>query len=580
MGNYLQITLVTGPSEASYGSSVTLTAYVKNVWTQDILYADATARIDNIEVVPPYGRINVHDTRFFPITFTMPNKSVIATVFAMYWGTDNQWHEDDRKQFSIKLAGETPPPGVSASIENLKVYAEGTAEVYPPLLDVYPGKKVSIKFDAHSGYGSLPYGLWFDASVIIKKPVSGDQERYDKSETGPYSTCTLDHFDFSKDWVADEQGTYYATVILRARTSLVGSSQEVARKSNIKVFTVTQTVPPPDEYKGRITSPQVRYGANNWVSAPQTIEQGQGFSVAFTAINDSSIALVLRGEFEVKWPSGKTNTGSDFTGTRIPPLETTVGSGGNHTFKWNPFGQVNAFTADEPGDYTAKFKLYGKKAGESDSAYKELCTPWEGKILTVTEAEVPPPGEGVPSGKAEIVRKALDFELLGSGYEIPVTKTLSVPEHARLSIIAKTISAERERLKAEVWIYGPAPVLGQQEGGEITHGPLKYHYTDTSSWPCCDPETQHEFIWPSSLIPLPNSTFLIDEEGQWTITINITDASDEELLATYDGVMCGAEKAAPSIWGIFAEIMPLMMIMMMFGMMIPMTRELGQGVEE
>jgi hypothetical protein len=574
MGAYLEITLVTGPSEASYGSSVTLTAYVKNVWTQDILYADATARIDNIEVVPPYGRINVHDTRFFPITFTMPNKSVIVTVFAMYWGTDNQWHEDDRKQFSIKLAGETPPPGISASIESLKVYAEGTAPVYPPLLNVIPGKKVSIKFDAHSNYGSLPFGLWFDAYAILKKPVSGSESRYDKSETGPYSMCTLDHFDFKEDWVADEKGTYYADIILKARSSLYGSSVEVDKKTNVKVFTVTQDVPSPDEYSGEISKVQGRTGVANWGGIPLSLKQGDGYSIAVTVTNKSSIALVLRGTLTITKPSGNKDTASDFTGTSVPYIETTVSPGASHTFKWNPYPQVHAFTADEVGDYQASFALQGKKSGEPDSAYRALCDPWQGTVATVSS----PHGE--PSGKAEIVRKALDFELLGSGYEIPVTKTLSVPEHARLSIIAKTISTERERLKAEVWIYGPAPVLGQQEGGEITHGPLKYHYTDTSSWPCCDPETQHEFIWPSSLVPLPNSTFLIDEEGQWTITINITDASDGELLATYDGVMCGAEKAAPSIWGIFAEIMPLMMIMMMFGMMIPMMRDVAGELEE
>jgi hypothetical protein len=198
-------------------------------------------------------------------------------------------------------------------------------------------------------------------------------------------------------------------------------------------------------------------------------------------------------------------------------------------------------------------------------------------VFTVTE-EIPPPE--VPTGKAEIVRKALDFELLGSGYEIPVTKTLSVPEHARLSIIAKTISTETERLACEVWIYGPAPVTGQQEGGEVTHGPQKYHFYDESSWPCCAPQAQHEFIWPSSLIALPNSTFLIDEAGQWTITINITDASDGELLAKYDGVMFGAEQAAPSIWSTLSSMLPLMMIMMMFSMMMPMMKGFGEGAEE
>ena len=576
MGNYLEIVSVNAPSEALVGETVNVNIFAYNK-TPNRIFAIVTADCNGTGFATSSHWVEPGAQRAFGFSFVMPKGDV--TIWCWVWRWDfntGAWStapEDAYGPVVVRLGGEAPPPTISGAIESVRVKGEGTAWTTAPLT-VGAGKKVSIRFDAHSGYGSYPFGLWFDASVILKKPISGDQERYDKSETGPYSKCTLDHFDFEEDWVADEKGTYYATVILRARSSLYGSSVEVDRKTNVKVFTVTQDVPSPDEYLGEISKVQGRTGVANWGGIPLSLKQGDGYSIAVIVTNKSSIALVLRGTLTITKPSGNKDTASDFTGTSVPYIETTVSPGASHTFKWNPYPQVHAFTADEVGDYQASFALQGKKSGEPDSAYRALCDPWQGTVATVSS----PHGE--PSGKAEIVRKALDFELLGSGYEIPVTKTLSVPEHARLSIIAKTISAERERLKAEVWIYGPAPVLGQQEGGEITHGPLKYHYTDTSSWPCCDPETQHEFIWPSSLIPLPNSTFLINEEGQWTITINITDASDGELLATYDGVMCGAEKAAPSIWGIFAEIMPLMMIMMMFGMMIPMTRELGQGVEE
>ncbi|GAI90490.1 unnamed protein product, partial [marine sediment metagenome] len=155
----------------------------------------------------------------------MPSGDV--TIWCWVWSWDfavSAWSstpEDEYGPVIVRLGGEPPSPEIAGVIESLKVYAEGTAPVPPPLLNVAPGKKVSIKFDAHSGYGSFPFGLWFDATVILKKPISGNQERYDKSQTGPYSKCTLDHFDFKNDWTADEKGTYYATVILRARSSLI-----------------------------------------------------------------------------------------------------------------------------------------------------------------------------------------------------------------------------------------------------------------------------------------------------------------------------------------------------------------------
>jgi hypothetical protein len=139
-----------------------------------------------------------------------------------------------------------------------------------------------------------------------------------------------------------------------------------------------------------------------------------------------------------------------------------------------------------------------------------------------------------------------------------------VPEHARISIIAETRSEERERLACEVWIYSPS-----------SETEAKYHFEDTSAWPCCDPDAAHEFIFPT-----PPNTFVIDELGQWNIKIHITDASDSELLAEYEGLFFNGEEAPESTWGMIGELMPLMMIMMMFAMIVPMMRDMTGQLEE
>jgi len=576
MGAYLEITSITGPSEANYGDTVTLNVYVKNVWTGDIMYATVTANSDGIKILDlPNYRINAGQTIMWPVTFTMPNESIVLAIGAFYWGTGEEWVEADHKYISISLVGEEPPPEIDGVIEGLKVYAEGTAPVTPPLLNVTPGKKVSIKFDAHSGYGSFPFGLWFDAYAILKKPVSGSQSRYDRSETGPYSKCTLDHFDFSYDWTADEKGTYYADIILKARSSLIGSSVEVNRKTNIKVFTVTQDIPLPDEYAGRITNPQVRWGISNWRPAPATIEQGQGFSIAFTGYNDSSIALVLKGEYELTYPSGKKASGSMISYlTEIPFIEKTIGPGKSWTPKWDEYGKPNDFVADEAGDYTAKFSLYGKKAGEPDSAFRELCTPWEDKILVVTETEPPPDGEEAEFDGHIGIIYVDQTGLPGGEQAIPVIGVsgrgarVSFHGHNDDPIFPHTLCAK-------LWIYGPAPVLGQQAG--ITHGPLKYYYEDCSNIPVLPRGNYWSFVFPSAVIPPGGQWFQIDQDGQWTVKVRLEDSHGGLLDSKEEILFSSAEEAAPSSWGILIDMMPLIMIMMVMAMIVPMTKELGAG---
>ncbi|GAJ04779.1 unnamed protein product, partial [marine sediment metagenome] len=172
----------------------------------------------------------------------------------------------------------------------------------------------------------------------------------------------------------------------------------------------------PDEFTGEISKVQARTGVANWGAYPLSLEQGVGYSIAVTVVNRSSIPLVLYGELTITKPSGNSDFASDFTGTAIPPHETTVAPDASHTFKWNLYPLL-AFIADEVGDYEGSFVLKGKAPGQPDSGYKALCDPWEDILATVTGV-APPDG---PTGKAEIVRKALDFELIGSGYEIPVT---------------------------------------------------------------------------------------------------------------------------------------------------------------
>jgi hypothetical protein len=578
MGNYLQITNIDFPAEAEEGTTVNVVVEITNVSDINISYVHATL-LDNIPQQTGGDQVLYSGSKgYWVFSFVMPACDVDFWILARFWSTDGAWHTDDSQQETVVLTdGEEPPEppeDIAGDIESIRVKSEGKAWALAPQT-VEAGKAISIKFNAHSKYGSFPYGLYFDASVRLRKPSGSTEERYDAQTTGPYDYCSLSAFIFgegglSAGWGADEQGDYHATIILRARTSLTGSSEEIARTSEFKAFTVTEPIQPPDEYSGHINPVRVRtdYFHSQWEAAPKTITQGTPFSINFTVSNTSAIALVLRGAFDLKWPGGRVETGSDKTGTDL--IEDSVAPGARHNFSWNTVGHVNPFTADEAGDYTVKFRLHGKKWGEPDSAFKEICDPWEGKVLEVTEAEDPSdpgdPGAPTPGVYPGNIRNLIIRweNLSGRDIPIPVVGEAPVGESAKIAYTCYNESDRNLHITSEMWIKSPSD-------------PKKYHYGPHTPWRVggYSPGAGPDFIWPGGD---PLAAFLIDEEGEWDLHITQTTEVDgvEYLMAEYDGPLFTAEVAPPGMWGMMGDIMPLMMIMMMFMMMVPMMKEFGE----
>lgn len=560
MGQYLEIPLIVYPTTgmAAEGETVAFTVIVENVSTMT-LKAAVTARVDGVELQGDQRWIDKNGGQAsFLMWFTMPNHSVTVEVWAFFLATSGEWIEDASDSFVITLEGEEPPPEVSASIESLKVYSEGTAPISPPLLDVTPGKKLSVKFDAHSAYGSLPFGLWFDADVILEKPVTGSQARHDTSQTGPYSKCTLDHFDFKNDWVADEKGTYYATIILRARTSLVGSSVEVARRSNVKVFTVTQDPTPPGaDYDGEIRYPKIRKCNSTWQSLENgaaEIPAGNTIEVKFDGRNLCGCYAAMHGWVTVKDPSGATifSDYDDYTTIRADNTD--------HHFKFPSIG-CSAQKLSQTGKHTVEIVL----KAEHDGVEKEVDR--ETHEFTVTEAEVPDGEPGVYEGKITDIVVNWN-QPIATWHPIEGLDNVPVGEHIQIRFEGWNIDGPLMKLRAELWLYAP-------------DGSLLYNDDDISTLPY-SAGSSHEFCFPKP----PQAMGPISMEGRWKLKIQLTNSTGEYLLAKYADEegnpkdAFGAEVPPPSIWGILEAILPLMLIMMMMGMLIPMTKELGEGTQE
>jgi len=346
----------------------------------------------------------------------------------------------------------------------------------------------------------------------------------------------------------DAYGDWKATIELRAGSA---SGALLDSKTRVKIFSTLEE-PPDGGYDGEIRNPRVRECNGAWKSmdgAEPVIPSGSTIQVYFDGRNLCGSLASMHGWVTVKSPSGATVLEAFDDDTVI------VSDGADHHFTFPGAYSCSLEELNEAGRYSVGIVL----KAEHDGVEEEVAS--EDYYFSVSGE---PGNGGEPSGKAEITAKTIDYELIGAGVPFPATAPVPVPEHARISVIAVTRSEERERLACEVWVYSPS--------SEVE---AKYHFQDTSSWPCCDPDAAHEFIFPT-----PPGTFVIDELGQWNIKVHITDASDGELLAKYDGLFFNGEEAPESTWGIIGELMPLMMIMMMFAMVVPMMRDMTGTAEE
>jgi hypothetical protein len=100
---YLEIVKVEAPSEASYGTTVTINIYVKNKWTSRI-FATVTGAYDTAPVTGDSHYIEPGAQRIFGLSFTMPNKTVNLWIWAWYW-TETGWSTSPDDEYGpVKIA--------------------------------------------------------------------------------------------------------------------------------------------------------------------------------------------------------------------------------------------------------------------------------------------------------------------------------------------------------------------------------------------------------------------------------------------------------------------------------------------
>lgn len=102
-GSWTEITAIYGPSEAAYGDTVDIAAYVKNLGSYGF-YIAANGQYNGTGFVmsPVSAGVDPGASQRFAYSFTMPNKDITLQVWSYYW-TGSDWVEDDHKSVVITL---------------------------------------------------------------------------------------------------------------------------------------------------------------------------------------------------------------------------------------------------------------------------------------------------------------------------------------------------------------------------------------------------------------------------------------------------------------------------------------------
>lgn len=582
----LEITSVDAPEEAAAGETVNVSIYAYNR-TAGRIFAIATADCNGTGFVTYSYWVEPNRHRAFGFSFIMPSGDVIIWCWVWEW-TGAGWAPNSSDEYGpvvVRLAG-APPPEYTGRIGVIHV------NDHPIPQTLSYGDDFRIQFRGYLDSGER-VRLW--ARVKVESP--GGRIIYDHSAieaplgTGvggshPFGFPTF--VPYQSPITIDESGEWEATIELRAGGA---TGPILATERDVHIITVPEVVEP--EYDGEITKVQCRTGVHNWVLAPLSLEQGDNFSVAVTVVNRSSIALVLNGAITVISPSGQEQYRSDSTGIEIPPIEDSIAPGESHTFKWNDYGQLQAFNADEAGIYTARFVLKGKKKGEPDSAFQQLCDPWEGKVATVAQVEEPE----YELVKEETYPWAYSYwgaaEVCTWTFKLPPEQLPGIDwlTEKLVTTLASTLEDNNSKLLTLKLWRDTTPVMWTDYKCEVTAS------ASPLAWYGILAIVAAAIVAVAFLIRTINSVFweteglpeaTKEEFSRETLTSMIIDLAPETPPATLEGLtdaelrtmlnqLLAAKEEEPSPWSIIIDIMPLIMIMMVFSMMIPMTKELGAG---
>ena len=498
---YLEITAISKPPEAEEGDWVYVGVQVRNKHTADI-YVTVTGTFDGIPTYPLGGApfvVKAGDYQWWPLHFTMPNKSVTGTVRAFYWSADG-WIMDDEQTFSVALAG-VPPVILTGRIESPRIkYNLSYVSIYP-IKTVPYGENFRIAF---TGRNTSSITLQLGGGIAVTDPDGNIVCQEFDWESPPYTGANGTHdFSFPKDsWKnltipVDKAGAWRAACELWCWD---GNKETKLDRKEYDIF----TVPKPEELAGTIVKKQLEYpwgpGGElyNIPVADVPIETKALLHV--WGRNDMPSNQKLGLSWVVKDPDGRTVEEGEAWETYH------TGPGGQHHFIVPP-GALDYINLTKEGRYTFSAQLL------MNPDDPEVVDDFEGDLCTVS-VEVKYVGE--------IRNPLVDLKPLWPGGEhaIPYTaEPVPVGQKFNISFDGCNLSDFAMRLRGELWVTSPT-------------GRVAYNRHDISTAPYTY-DTCHEFIFKD--IPP------VDEEGNWTVRMELRNSTGEYLLAEFEDILFSTE---------------------------------------
>ncbi len=563
MPSYLRIDGITAyPNPAEEGDWVALSIQVTNISSQGV-YGNVHGAYNGVPI--PRGGdyiVEAGATRMFYRSFYMPSASVTGTITVSYMfdaggGAVGYW-ADDTEEFTVDLLG--APEQYDGRIENIRIKWGSSAfpaSLYSAIPQQIPyGNYFRIGFTGRN-LSDVNLTLW--GSVKVYRPNGSLFYQDQDVETGYTGPGGTHNFEFPQPTSAAKQvdayGTWKATIELRAS----GSSGELLDyKTQVVMFSTPEEEPPPGAgYDGEIRYPSIRKCNSTWQPLADGVVQipvGNTIEVKFDGRNLCGCYAAMHGWVTVKSPSGVT-VFSDYDDNTVIRTDGT-----DHHFQFPELG-CSAQELTALGEYTVEIILKAEHDGVEQEVERQSYT------FNVIEGEGPPSGE--PSDLNGYIEQVYADWTNTPGGELPVPISgAPLGENFRISYHGTIIETilHTQTTKGYVWLYGPDGSVKYEDSDSVL--PSGYIWAPSfGAW-------YHPFVFPS--VP---SAWPLDEQGEWTYKVRLED-SQGKVIDEKEGILFLSVVEQPgSAWGIIVEMMPLMMIMMMFGMMVPMMRDVSGELE-
>ncbi len=517
-GAYTDIIDTIMPDSAPAGATVDIEVHIRNTHTYGI-HINATGRVGNEEGLQ-FGTasqpVDAGSEGVFHDSFTMPSQTVTLTIWSWYWSADQEWVQDDIATATIVMSG---VPSVTGQITDKWVNKGADVRLSFPAAVDPDGQtfEIAVKWKNTSTSS-------YDAriEIVVHDPTGAVVKDIESPYYGMSPGATRENA-----WnivAVNRAGDWNTTIRL-----VTSGGLELNKFEGVCLIAAGASRAAIITSKSLFVDTGLFAGYETPIPA-QEVPTGSAVRLYIAVENTSSVTYELGFRYTITDPAGAPHT-EDVAWKNLNP-------GGTHTFAQPTVG---GWTVALSGTFNVLIEIIDREG----IVYAE----YDGELFSTV---------GIVGGEPQFIN---DVQLLFSDVSGTLTPpTTGITVNQRFQIMAKGLN--------------PGPGSSQMALKWVVLKP------DMSTVNGID----YESFWTNQgnsqgfIVPDLGS-ITVDQEGQWSMVLELLRGEDEVLIDTWEGNIFTAGPAPPGGGGIFDtiggifDIIPLMVMMMMMSMMMNMMSD-------